>query len=138
MSTIFYQHYQRYFTGILQWSQLDELWEKVKAHPQGWFIYVVEENPLPTSPVEIETLFEFIETTDKFLHQEHEHDYCGIVYADDQETPTMIKIFDPHNLGAVCGSCGSVVLPRWILTKIPPQPLEIPPPASPHWWQKFF
>lgn len=137
MSTPFHQHYQRYFTGILQWSQLDALWENVKAHPQGWFIYVIAENP-PVIPVSVETLLEFIETTDKFLHQEHEHDYCGIVYADDRETPAMIKIFDPHHLGAVCGSCGSVVLPRWVLTKIQPQAIEINEPAPQHWWQRFF
>lgn len=137
MTTAFHHHYQRYFTGILQWSQLDDLWERVKAYPQDWFIYVTTESP-PTLPVDTETLFRFIETTDRFLRQTHEHDYCGIVYTNDRTMPTMIKIFDPYHLGASCGSCGTVIMPRWVLTKIPPQPLEIPTSLPQHWWQRFF
>ena len=53
----------------------------------------------------------------------------------------MIKIFDPNNLGAVCGSSGSVVPPRWLLTRIPPETIidNAPTPANrKRWWQRLF
>lgn len=134
----FNQHYRCYFTGVLQWSELDDLWEKVKMHPQKWYIYTVGETP-PQKTAEAEMLLQFINETNLLLRREHHYDYCGIVYTNDREKPTLIKIFDPHHLGAVCGSSGTVVLPRWILSQIPPQPIENSDSIrQTHWWQKFF
>jgi len=53
----------------------------------------------------------------------------------------MIKIFDPNNLGAVCGSSGTVVPPRWLLTRIPPATIvdeAITPLNRKRWWQRLF
>ena len=136
----FQQHYKGKFINILRWNQLDDLWEKVKAQPNGWYIYLVGET-LPTAPVEADKLKQFIEEIDKLLHKEHEHNYCGIVYTDDKETPAMIKIFDPHNLGSSCGSCGTVVHPGWLLTRIPPEVInnDAPTPRNrKRWWQRLF
>jgi hypothetical protein len=58
-----------------------------------------------------------------------------------RENPGMVKIFDPHNLGASCGSCGHTVMPRWVLSRIKPVPLEdsMPLPAArKRWWQRLF
>jgi len=140
-STLLFQEcYKGRFFNILHWPQLDDLWEKVKRQPNGWYIYFVGEN-LPTAPANHETLHQFIQEIDQLLRQEHDYDYCGIVYADNKEIPAMIKIFDPNNLGAVCGSSGSVVLPRWLLTRIPPETLvddtQIPANRK-RWWRKLF
>jgi len=94
---------------------------------------------VPTAPVDATELNRFIEEVDQLLRKEHDYDYCGIVYAD--ETPTMIKIFDPNNLGAVCGSSGTVVPPRWLLTRIQPEAIvdDAPTPANrKRWWQGLF
>ena len=136
----FQQHYHGRFTNMLRWHQLDQLWEKIKAQPNGWYVYFVGEN-VPTAPVDATALNKFIQEVDKLLRQEHDFDYCGIVYADDRETPAMVKIFDPNNLGATCGSSGTVVPPRWLLTRIPPQPIvdNMPTPANrKRWWQRVF
>ena len=136
----FQEHYKGRFINILRWSQLDNLWEKVKAQPDGWYIYHVGE-VLPTAPIDVERLKQFIKEIDKLLHKEHDHNYCGIVYADDKEKPAMIKIFDPHHLGAVCGSSGTVVQPGWLLTRIPPEVIikDVPTPSHrKRWWQKLF
>lgn len=141
ISTIsFQQHYKGKFINMLRWHQLDALWEQVKAQPNGWYVYFVGET-VPTAPVETGTLHQFLQEVDKLLRQEHNYDYCGIVYADDKETPAMIKIFDPNNLGAVCGSSGTTVPPRWILTRIPPETIvdDAPTPANrKRWWQRLF
>ncbi len=41
-----------------------------------------------------------------------------VVYVVDRETPKKIKIFDPNNLGASCGSSGFTVLPGWVLRNV--------------------
>ena len=136
----FQQHYQGRFTNMLRWPQLDQLWERIKAQPNGWYIYFIGES-VPTAPVDATALNTFIQEVDKLLRQEHDFDYCGIVYADDKEMPAMVKIFDPNNLGATCGSSGTVVPPRWLLTRIPPQSIvdEAPTPANrKRWWQRLF
>ncbi len=136
----FQEHFQGRFSNMLRWPQLDQLWDKVYEQPNDWYIYFVGEL-VPTAPVEAVELKQFIQEVDKLLHKEHDYDYCGIVYADNKEKPTMIKIFDPNNLGAVCGSSGSVVPPRWLLTRIPPETIidNAPTPANrKRWWQRLF
>ena len=137
---LFQQHYTGRFINMLRWHQLEDLWETIKAQPHGWYIYFVGE-PVPTTPVQHIELRQFIQEVDQLLRQEHDYDYCGIVYADDKETPAMIKIYDPHNLGAVCGSSGTTIPPRWLLTRIPPESIidNAPTPNNrKRWWQQLF
>ncbi len=136
----FQQHYKGRFVNMLRWHQLDELWESVRAQQNGWYIYFVGQT-VPTAPVETLALNQFIKEIDELLRTDHDYDYCGIVYADDKEMPSMIKIFDPNNLGAVCGTSGTVTPPRWLLTRIPPEPIvdDAPTPANrKRWWQQLF
>lgn len=128
------------FKGILRWPQLDELWRCVSSNGENWYIYAVGEEP-PETTASAAELKSFIEEVDILLRQDHDEDYCGIVYTDDREQPTFIKIFDPHNLGVSCGASSVKPLPGWILTKMKPINL---PDAFPHtgnrkrWWQKIF
>ena len=134
------RYYQGSFTNMLRWHQLEKLWEHVKSAPQGWYVYWVGKE-VPTLPVAVEELHKFIEEIDKLLRHEHHYDYCGIVYVDDPEIPGMIKIFDPHHLGASCGSCGQVIPPGWLLSRIPPEPIideVILPENRKRWWQRLF
>ena len=129
------------FTSLLRWHNLDDFWATLKQQAAGdWYIYHVGETP-PESPVSEKHLLKFIDEVDVLLHKEHEHDYCGIVYTDDKETPAFIKIFDPNNLGVSCGFSENPPLPGWILSKIKPVELEAalnPPNNRRKWWQKVF
>ncbi len=136
LASSFRQHFKGMFSGILQWQQLDELWETVKIEPTGWYIYPVDET-IPQTPVNTNTLQQFIVDTDTLLRQEHNYDYCGIVYVDNKIKPSMIKIFDPNRLGSVCGSSGSVVLPRWVLSRIPPEAL-VDKPTEPLGYKRLW
>jgi hypothetical protein len=140
MTSKFYEHYRGYFGGVLHWQQLDELWLNVRKNPQGWYAYFINEN-LPENSLSVSELEKFIIEVDTLLHRDHEHDYCGIVYADSKEQPQMIKIFDPNNLGSSCGSCGKVIPPRWLLTKIKPEHINddsVVPANRKRWWDKIF
>jgi hypothetical protein len=141
MSNItFRQHYNGRFYGVLRWHQLDSLWDRVRGQPDGWYVYLVNSD-VPAQPATQDSLLRFVREVDTLLRQEHDYDYCGIVYTDSLETPAMIKIFDPNNLGASCGSSGRVIPPRWLLSRIPPEPIldEMPLPGGrKRWWQQVF
>ncbi len=128
------------FSGVLRWPQLEALWERVRAASSGWYIYDLEAPP-PVRPASTEELITFLKRIDKHLRREHEYDYCGIVYADDLHEPSLIKIYDPGNLGAVCGPSGNRVLPRWVVSRTQPTVLREHAPSelpSIKWWQRLF
>lgn len=128
------------FSGILRWPQLDELWQKLREHsPEPWYIYAVGETP-PEQPATAAQLTQFIDEIDDLLRSEHQEDYCGIVYVDDPRDPAFIKIYDPNNLGVVCGFSDNPPLPGWVLSRIRPLdlPAALPPPGGRRrWWQKL-
>lgn len=140
MNTDFHTHYNGKFISALRWQQLERLWYQIQQTPEDWYLYLVGQD-VPEHKIDGDTLGEFIEEIDVLLRKEHDEDFCGIVYADDFTTPSMVKIFDPNNLGSSCGSCGYTVYPRWLLSKIPPQVLEDDTPLPNNrrrWWKKIF
>ncbi|MGD8575764.1 MAG: hypothetical protein PVG13_01630, partial [Thiohalophilus sp.] len=122
------------------WPQLDTLWETLREQPKAWYIYAVGEMP-PEKPVDAQQLNTFINEIDALLRQEHDEDYCGIVYVDKPSDPGFIKIYDPNNLGVSCGYSDNPPLPGWVLSLIPPVdlPAALPPPGNRRrWWQRLF
>lgn len=129
------------FIGLLRWPQWDELCGTLKAQADaGWYVYAVGEEP-PEQAVDASRLNRFLDELDQLIRHDHGEDYCGIAYADNLQTPTFIKIYDPNNLGASCGSSGQKVLPGWTLSLQKPVNLAdaFPPPAGRRrWWQRIF
>ncbi len=127
------------FTSALRWPQLDQLWQQVRSRPDGWYVYAIGEPP-PESAADTPDLLRFIDEIDQLLRREHDEDYCGIVYADDPGAPNMIKIYDPHNLGVVCGYSDNPPLPGWVLSRLAPVDLEAArqPAGRRRWWQRLF
>lgn len=129
------------FTSLMRWEHLDVFWETLCSQADdGWYIYHIGE-AAPEQAVSKQQLETFITEIDKLLRQEHEEEYCAIVYADDHERPSFIKIFDPHNLGVSCGFSENPPLPGWVLSKI--KPIDIAEALRPannrrRWWQKIF
>ncbi|MCW8887791.1 MAG: hypothetical protein OQK25_01880 [Gammaproteobacteria bacterium] len=134
--------FRGYFKGVPKWHDLDALWGNLRnTEHNEWYIYAVGETP-PTEALPKEKLLTFIDEIDKLLHTEHHEDYCGIVYADDTEQPSFVKIYDPHNLGSACGS-GSLPppLPGWVLSTIQPEDLQHAFPQTgsrKRWWNSIF
>ncbi len=134
------QKYRGFLSGVLKWDDLSQLWETVLQQQQSWFIYAVGETP-PNTPATPEQLDKFIQSIDELLRKEHAEDYCGIVYVDDMKMPALVKIYDPDNLGVVCGFSENPPLPGWVMSLLPPVDLQqaFPPTGSrKHWWQKIF
>jgi len=137
----FYLAFRGNFTSLLSWQQLDEFWSAVlRKADAGWYIYAIG-TPVPTEKSSADDVVKFITEVNSLLRDEHYEDYCGIVYTDNKEDPTMVKIFDPNNLGVSCGFSNNPPPPGWLLSLIPPQPLESrrPLPASrQRWWQTLW
>ena len=129
------------FMSLMRWHQLDEFWQTLRQQADdSWYIYAIgEDAPIQTSSKD--QLLNFIDKIDQLLHDEHDEDYCGIVYADDHEQPQFIKIFDPNNLGVSCGFSENPPLPGWVMSKMKPVNIEDalkPANNRRRWWQKIF
>lgn len=136
----FYPAFRGRFSSCLKWEHLTELWDVVKRDAEKhWYIYAINES-VPAFPASHKDLHRFVDEIDKLLHQDHDEDYCGIVYVDNKTEPTFIKIYDPNNLGVVCGFSHSPPLPGWTLSVLPPKSLSdgaMNTAQRKRWWQKF-
>ncbi|MBZ0105917.1 MAG: hypothetical protein K8H84_09830 [Sulfuricella denitrificans] len=128
------------FYSLMSWNQLTDFWGKVDREA-GWYLYAIGE-PVPLEPASGEAVSRFIPEIDALLRRDHKEDYCAIVYADNLEHPSLIKIFDPNNLGSSCGSGKNPPpLPGWVMSILPPtelHPHNIVPAGRKRWWQSLF
>lgn len=135
------QAFRGSFSSLLRWSDLDAFWPVLDAQADaGWYIYAIGE-AVPTAPASAEQVRTFIKEIDTLLRQEHEEEYCGIVYVDDKTHPGFIKIYDPNNLGVSCGFSDNPPLPGWVLSIMPPVELNqqtFLPQNRRRWWQRIF
>lgn len=137
----FYSRYRGGFIGILKWPQLDGFWQVLRDKAgANWYVYAIGETP-PDTPVTAEQLDMFIIEIDSLLRKEHQEDYCGVVYVDDKTDPGFIKIYDPNNLGVVCGFSDNPPLPGWIVSLIKPELLDentFLSQSRKRWWRRLF
>ena len=140
MENDFTQRLNGRFFGIIRWQDLDALWLRVQVEAAGWYVSLTGE-AVPEVPLTEDSLKRFVNEVNALLRREHDEDYCGIVYADDLEQPTFIKIYDPNNLGSSCGMHRGAYPPRWVLSRLCPARIadDAPlPNARKRWWQALF
>ncbi|MBC8520072.1 MAG: hypothetical protein H8D24_06680 [Gammaproteobacteria bacterium] len=129
------------FSSLLQWDDLTTFWQRLlEEELSGWYIYAVGEKP-PATTSSPDDLRHFITKIDALLRKDHNERVCGIVYTDHPHTPSMIKIYDPNNLGVSCGSSETPPLPGWVLSKEQPedlQPVRHLPGNRKRWWRDLF
>ena len=137
----FYTAFRGQFGGVLSWEDLDAFWGVVRSHAAaGWYLYAIGE-ALPTAPTGAEQVKVFIEKIDALLRKDHAEDYCGIVYTDSKTAPSLIKIFDPNNLGVQCGFSDNPPLPGWVMSRLRPATLQDNshrPENRKRWWRRMW
>lgn len=112
----------------------------MRAEPEGWYAALTGEAP-PTLSMTALELDKFIIEIDALLHKEHHYNYCGVVYVDEPGKPTLLKIFDPYNMGSGCRVGGEPIPPLWVLSRMQPTILASNIPLSNsrrRWWQELF
>ncbi|HUW37287.1 MAG TPA: hypothetical protein VMV91_08130 [Rhodocyclaceae bacterium] len=125
--------------SVMSWDGLAAFWARIDP-TSPWYLYAVGEPP-PTAPAAAAEIAEFLRRIDELLRREHHESYCGIVYADDLERPSFVKIYDPGHLGSSCGSGKHPPLPGWIMSPVPPSDLQAARPAPEgrrRWWRALF
>lgn len=141
MSEEFLEKYNGLLRGVMRWDKLDSLWASIrKQKSEGWYIYALG-HELPEKIADSDDVERFVERMDKLLREEHDEDYCGIVYTDDFSQPTLVKIFDPNNLGTSCGSSKIPPLPGWVMSKNKPEILDaslLLPGNRKRWWSRLW
>jgi len=141
MSAEFLEKYNGVLRGVMQWDKLDRLWLNVlNQKSEGWYIYALGHD-LPENVSDSSDVEHFIARMDSLLREDHDEDYCGIVYTDDFSNPALVKIFDPNNLGASCGSSNTPPQPGWVISRDKPVPLGadvILPGNRKRWWRRLW
>jgi hypothetical protein len=140
MASEFSQQFNGTFFGTLEWVDLDALWLRVLAAPEGWYASLAGQPP-PVAPLDAEALRRFVGELDALLRREHQEKFCGFVFADDRTQPGFIKIYDPNNLGCSCGTQAGANVPRWVLSRLRPDPIVVDQPlpnGRKRWWQTVF
>jgi hypothetical protein len=124
--------------GLIQWSA----WDRLKALLQEdaaarWYVSAAGAT-VPAGPLDPVALHVLLDEITALLRNDHREDYLGIVYVDDFDAPTLVKIYDPNNLGASCGSIGFKVPPGWVLSLDRPTPIDAATPLPGNrrrWWE---
>jgi len=128
------------FSSLLRWPDFDAFWQQLRlSDGKDWYIHSPDQPP-PSSPVTPDEFKQRLQSLENWLKSNHQEDYCGIVYVDNKENPSFIKIYDPNNLGVVCGISRTPIAPAWTLSKSKPagHPLQLgQEKRKQHWWRKL-
>ncbi len=122
--TDFWRAWQGSFQGVLTWAEFDALLDRLAASDGDWFVWDMQ-GPPPTAPT---PLAPALAATREINAPVRERSFCGTVYVDDPVAPALVKAFDPYQMGATCGSSGSRTFPRFVFSRLRPDPLPEPEP----------
>lgn len=126
--TAFWRAYSGRFAGLLKWEDADALFARLAASGGDWFVFDPA-GDAPTAPVD--DLAAALAEARACLDQVRSRSYCGAVFVDDPAAPAFVKVFDPYQMGGACGGSAERVLPRWIFSRLAPDPLPLlPDPAE--------
>ncbi len=113
------EQFQDRFIGVMQWEDCSSLLQKLIENPNDWHLYDTLK-PMPDATHSAEDFINKINSIKNTLINEHQERYCDIVYTNDLDNPSFVKIFHPNNLGKVCDSSDNHTLPQWMLSKEKP------------------
>ena len=122
--TAFWRAWQGRFQGVLGWEAFDALLELLAGSDGDWFVWDMHartpEMPGPLAPA--------LDAVRALNAPVRDRSWCGTLYVDDCAAPGFVKAFDPYRMGATCGSSGERTFPRFVLSRLRPDPL---PEAAP-------
>lgn len=122
--TPFWRAYGGKFAGIPGWDKFDRFWARFEELGGDWYVF----DPTGDAPDAPETDPAAARAEARAcVEQMRNRGFCGSVFADDLDAPSFVKVFDPYKMGGVCGGSGDRVLPRWIFSRIAPDPLPLLP-----------
>ena len=129
--TPFWSRYQGRFTGILNWPDIEAFWDAMNASSGEWYVFAPEQMP-PKTPASNAEFTGALAAATALINTRRDRSHCGAVYVDDTRHPAFVKIFDPAAMGSSCSISTAPIMPRWIISRVKPDPLPpVPLPAKP-------
>ncbi len=125
--TAFWQAYAGRFEGLLKWQDFDALLDRLGAAGGEWYVFDPA-GDAPESPCR--DLGATLDEVRACVDPARNRSYCGAAFTDDRADPGFVKIFDPFKMGSACGGSADRVLPRWIISRLKPDPLPLLPDQS--------
>ena len=125
--------YQTIFSGrlygVLGWQKFDDQLARLRAAPEGWYVWDCRAGVHPQEPLTAGEFAAFLDQARAFLKKQDRSGYGLFAYADNLAAPRFFKIFDPLNMGSACSTSAKPVLPRWTISRCKPQAAPAPQPA---------
>ena len=137
----FWTSFNGWFSGVLDWSDVETLFSSLRKNSKGWYLAEMqssdESNPasvpdMPESVLDEDDFLKFLVEAESVINKRRSRPYCGAIYVDNKDDPAFIKIFDPTKMGSSCSCSTEPVLPRWTISRIKPEPLPQKPQKSPN------
>lgn len=123
--TEFWRVYDGPMKGVLDWERYKAFMDLLGASDGEWFVFDLH-GDVPDTPVSGAKFAAALARADTLVRAVRNRPWLGAVYADDLNAPSYVKIFDPALLGGSCSMPGSRMRPRWIISRIRPDPLSVP------------
>jgi len=124
--TPFWTLYGGKFAGLPSWTGFDAFWATLEASGGDWYVF----DPAGEAPAKPAADFaDVLAEARATVEQVRARGFCGAVFADNLTAPSFVKIFDPYRMGGVCGGSRDRILPKWIFSRIRPDPLPLLPEA---------
>ena len=123
--TPYWTRFQGRFHGFPLWNMLDRFWPVLENSGGAWFIHDLESGVVPDQPASDAEFSAILGSAVEMYAPARSRSFSGVVFVDDVNTPGFVKLFDPWKMGASCGSSGARTMPRYVLTRMQPDPLPI-------------
>jgi len=120
--TAFWHAYQGSFSGLMIWSDVEQFFTDLTDNPDNWYVFRLD-GPLPKAPLEAVEFINHLQEMRDLTLTYRDASHCFSLFSDNISNPQFVKVFDPGNLGASCGSSGRRIYPRWTLSRIKPDAL---------------
>ena len=135
--TDFWRAWQGSFHGLLHWQDFDALLHVLGQSGGEWYVWDLE-GAVPVAPIAPAEMATALEAVHEMNAPVRQRSFCGTVYVDDPAAPAFVKAFDPYQMGATCGSSGERIMPRFVFSRMRPDPLPEPAPeVSVGFWSRL-
>lgn len=124
--TAFWRVFDGPMKGVLDWARYDTFMARLGASEGEWFVFDLEHDA-PNVPLSDADFAAALAEADALIRAVKNRPWLGAIYADDLDTPSFVKVFDPALLGGSCSMPGSKMMPRWIISRAKPDPLQPQP-----------
>lgn len=123
--TAFWRVFDGPMKGVLDWARYEAFLDRLGESGGDWYVFDLD-GEVPGAPQSAEDFAAALSPVDGLIRAVKNRPWLGAVYADDLENPSYIKVFDPAKLGGSCAMPGAKMLPRWIISRIKPDPMTLP------------